>query len=51
MRLLNESTACLREQIVESDDLIDAGETDFVRAVSARLPLKIICDIGSLPTI
>ncbi|MGB5279514.1 MAG: 3-hydroxyacyl-CoA dehydrogenase NAD-binding domain-containing protein [Gammaproteobacteria bacterium] len=25
MRLLNESTACLREQIVESDDLIDAG--------------------------
>lgn len=25
MRLLNEATACLREQIVESDDLIDAG--------------------------
>ena len=25
MRLLNESTACLREGIVESDDLIDAG--------------------------
>ena len=25
MRLLNEATACLREEIVESDDLIDAG--------------------------
>jgi len=25
MRLLNEATACLREQIVETDDLIDAG--------------------------
>ncbi len=25
MRLLNEATACLREQIVASDDLIDAG--------------------------
>ncbi len=25
MRMLNEATACLREQIVESDDLIDAG--------------------------
>ena len=25
MRLLNEAMACLREQIVESDDLIDAG--------------------------
>lgn len=25
MRMLNEATACLREQIVESDELIDAG--------------------------
>ncbi|MGD8582324.1 MAG: 3-hydroxyacyl-CoA dehydrogenase NAD-binding domain-containing protein [Gammaproteobacteria bacterium] len=25
MRLLNEATACLREEIVQSDDLIDAG--------------------------
>ena len=25
MRLLNEATACLREGIVASDDLIDAG--------------------------
>ena len=25
MRLLNEATACLREQIVESEDLVDAG--------------------------
>ena len=25
MRLLNEATACLREGIVESDEMIDAG--------------------------
>ena len=31
------------------DDLIEAGETDFVRDVSARLPLKIICDMMAIP--
>jgi len=31
------------------DDLIDAGECDAVSAISARLPLKIVCDMMGVP--
>ncbi|OJY52519.1 cytochrome P450 [Pseudonocardia sp. 73-21] len=31
------------------DDVIDAGECDAVRAISARLPLKIVCDMMGVP--
>lgn len=31
------------------DDLLDAGECDAVTAISARLPLKIICDMMGVP--
>ncbi|MGI8816763.1 MAG: cytochrome P450 [Pseudonocardia sp.] len=31
------------------DDVIDAGECDAVTAISARLPLKIICDMMGVP--
>ena len=32
------------------DDVIDAGECDAVPAISARLPLKIVCDMMGVPT-
>lgn len=31
------------------DDLVDAGECDAVSAISARLPLKIVCDMMGVP--
>ena len=31
------------------DDVIDAGECDAVTAISARLPLKIVCDMMGVP--
>jgi cytochrome P450 len=31
------------------DDVIDAGECDAVPAISARLPLKIVCDMMGVP--
>lgn len=31
------------------DDIIDAGECDAVGAISARLPLKIVCDMMGVP--
>ncbi len=31
------------------DDVIDAGECDAVSAISARLPLKIVCDMMGVP--
>ena len=31
------------------DDVIDAGECDAVPAISARLPLKIVCDMMGIP--
>jgi methyl-branched lipid omega-hydroxylase len=31
------------------DDVIDAGECDAVRSISARLPLKIVCDMMGVP--
>ncbi|NMI00954.1 cytochrome P450 [Pseudonocardia acidicola] len=31
------------------DDIIDAGECDAVTAISARLPLKIVCDMMGVP--
>jgi methyl-branched lipid omega-hydroxylase len=31
------------------DDVIDDGECDAVRAISARLPLKIVCDMMGVP--
>jgi cytochrome P450 len=31
------------------DDVIDAGECDAVKSISARLPLKIVCDMMGVP--
>lgn len=31
------------------DDVLDAGECDAVTAISARLPLKIVCDMMGVP--
>ena len=31
------------------DDMIDHGECDAVRAIAARLPLKIVCDMMGVP--
>ncbi|QJY46415.1 cytochrome P450 [Pseudonocardia broussonetiae] len=31
------------------DDIVDAGEVDAVTAISARLPLKIVCDMMGVP--
>jgi methyl-branched lipid omega-hydroxylase len=31
------------------DDVVDAGECDAVSAISARLPLKIVCDMMGVP--
>ncbi|MBW0091849.1 cytochrome P450 [Pseudonocardia sp. KRD-184] len=31
------------------DDVVDAGEVDAVTAISARLPLKIVCDMMGVP--
>lgn len=44
---LVEDVASTATQIV--DDVIDAGECDAVTAISARLPLKIVCDMMGVP--
>jgi cytochrome P450 len=44
---LTENVARVAATIV--DDIIDAGECDAVTAISARLPLTIVCDMMGIP--
>jgi cytochrome P450 len=44
---LGDEVAATARAIV--DDVIDAGRCDAVRAISARLPLKIVCDMMGVP--
>ncbi|WP_308282500.1 cytochrome P450 [Pseudonocardia nigra] len=47
LALLTEEVERTARTIV--DDVIDAGECDAVRSISARLPLKIVCDMMGVP--